>query len=115
MKTYVTESEFKQVLALLGLPSETLAIEIGDRGRWQMTGVNSSWALRATLGDAGSYDAAGKQLEPYAERVIYVPVMIPGDEARLRAAQLEFGRRFAEVKHRRPVEQVDLVPDADVG
>lgn len=80
MKTFITNAEFAQVLELLGLPGETLSIEIGSRSSWAMTGVNSTWAMRAVIGvpsrSSGPY---GEMLHPYAEQVIYVPVLLPSD------------------------------------
>lgn len=34
MKTFITNAEFNQVLELLGLPGETLSIEIRGREAW---------------------------------------------------------------------------------
>lgn len=79
MKTFITNAEFNQVLELLGLPGETLEIQIGSRSRWAMAGVNSTWAMRAVIGEKIMYDSSHNQTKPYAERVIYVPVLLPSD------------------------------------
>lgn len=81
MKTFITNAEFNQVLELLGLPGETLSIEIGSRSRWPMTGANSTWAMRAVIGTParGTFGPHGEMLHPYSEQVIYVPVLLPGD------------------------------------
>jgi hypothetical protein len=71
LKKFITNAEFNQVLELLGLPGETISIEIRGRRSWVMTGVNSGWAMRAVIG--------GQDGEPYTERVVYVPVLLPQD------------------------------------
>jgi hypothetical protein len=73
MKTFISNAEFNQVLELLSLPGETLSIEIGSRRQWVMAGVDSTWAMRAVIGQRYRYD------EPYSEKVIYVPVLLPSD------------------------------------
>lgn len=89
MKTFISSEDFQKVLELLGLPGETLHIEIGGRARAEndysgmvLTGVSSSWALKAVIAEPGSYDESGNNLEPYSTRTVYVPVMLPGDEER---------------------------------
>lgn len=79
VKTFITNAEFAQVLELLGLPGETLEIQIGSRSRWVMAGVNSTWAMRAVIVTPSRVDPHGEMLHPYAEQVIYVPVLLPGD------------------------------------
>lgn len=80
LKTFITNAEFSQVLELLGLPGETLSIEIGSRSRWPMTGANSTWAMRAVIGVPSRRSGPhGEMLHPYAEQVIYVPVLLPND------------------------------------
>lgn len=80
MKTFITNDEFNQILELLGLPGETLSIEIGMRDRWPFPGVNSSWGMRAVIGSpAPGYGPHGDMFHPYTETVVYVPVLLPGD------------------------------------
>lgn len=79
MKTFITNAEFSQVLELLGLPGETLEIQIGSRSRWALAGVNSTWAMRAVIGTPSRVGPHGEMLHPYAEQVIYVPVLLPSD------------------------------------
>ncbi len=81
MKEFITNAEFQRVLELLGLPGETLSIEIGGRARRDndstgmlMTGIASSWGMKAVIAD-------GHEL-PYSTRTIYVPVLLPSDEER---------------------------------
>jgi hypothetical protein len=73
VKTFISNADFRQVLELLGLPGETISIEIGGRDRWVMAGPNSGWAMRAVIGQRYRHD------EPYVEKVIYVPVLLPQD------------------------------------
>lgn len=110
MKTYVSEDDFQQVLALLGLPGETLSIEIGDRGRWIFPGAipGARWAMRAVISVPGSYDGDHNMLAPYEERVVYVAVQLPGDEKHRLALQTGPSRRRAEIKFGRRVEDVTL-------
>lgn len=78
MKTFITNEEFNQVLELLGLPGETLSIEITGRDRWPFPGVNSSWAMRAVIGTRTPHDGH-EQLAAFEERVVYVPVLLHSD------------------------------------
>lgn len=78
MKTFITNDEFNQVLELFGLPGETLEFHVGPRNE-QMVGYRSSWRLRATIGDQNMRTENHRPLEPYAVRVVYVPVLLPSD------------------------------------
>lgn len=62
--------EFQQVLDLLGLPGETLHIDIGGRAE-AMVGQRSSWRMRAVIADQPGL--------PYTTRTVHVPVLLPGD------------------------------------
>lgn len=73
MKTFITNAEFNQVLELLGLPGETLSIEIRGREAWPMTGPASGWAMKAEIG------GQSEPGQPYSQKVIYVPVLLPQD------------------------------------
>lgn len=70
MKEYVTTEEFQAVLALLGLPGQTVHIELCPREEL-MAGVASSWRMRAVIADSPGL--------PYTTRTVHVPVMLPGE------------------------------------
>jgi hypothetical protein len=91
MKTFISNEDFNKVLELLGLPGETISIEIGSRVQWVMAGVNSTWAMRAVIGVMEEmYDADHNYIAPYSEKVVYVPVMLPNDERRNAEREAEF-------------------------
>lgn len=87
MKTFISTENFQKVLELLGLPDDTLHIEIGGRARASngntgmlMTGVDSTWGMKAVIAVPGSYDHENhRNLEPYSTRTVYVPVLLPSD------------------------------------
>lgn len=87
MKTVISEEDFQKVLELLGLPGDTLRFEVGPRDE-PMVGVNSSWRLKATIAVPIKYEGH-ENVEPYQVRVVYVPVMIPGDAERNETRRLE--------------------------
>jgi hypothetical protein len=74
VKEFISNDEFNRVLEILGLPGKTLEFTLGPRGDEVMAGYNSSWRMRATIGDQTGL--------PYAVRVIYVPVFLPHDQER---------------------------------
>lgn len=78
MKEFISNDEFNQVLEILGLPGKTLEFTVGGRTDYEpMSGVKSSWRMRATIGDMIK---RGEDLYPYQVRVVYVPVMLPNDQ-----------------------------------
>jgi hypothetical protein len=109
MKEFISNDDFEKVLKLLGLPGETLEFTLGGRGDEVMTGVESSWRMRAVVGDSPGL--------PYSTRTFYVPVLLPYDQERydermqrLTQSQLEHDRMHAELVHDKPVEHAFL-PD----
>jgi hypothetical protein len=87
---YIGVETFQLVLKLLGLPGETLRIEIGSRGEFvPAAGVNSSWMMSAVISDQG-------HKVPYQTRTVYVPVMIPGNNVTADADDEEWLLRHRE-------------------
>jgi hypothetical protein len=111
VKEFISNEDFNKVLELLGLPGETLEFTVGGRTDAEpMAGVNSSWRMRATIGDmltpADPY--------PYQVRVVFVPVFLPADQEHYDALQrqLEDDRLRTKRRYDRDVKHVFL-PDVD--
>lgn len=76
VREFISAEDFQAVLALLGLPGDTLRIEIGNRDE-PMAGVNSAWMMKATV---ASFDPDNPH--PHRVTVYYVPVMLPSSGRR---------------------------------
>lgn len=110
MKEFISEDEWKQVIQLLGI-EHAQAVRIGPRER-VVPGLESSWLMEVDSYVPGSAPPPG----PYAVATFYVPVMLPGDEARRQRRLAEGERKIAELVHGKRVEHAFL-PDVptDVG
>jgi hypothetical protein len=98
VKTFISEEDFQRVTELLGLPGETLRFAVGPRVE-PFTGVDSSWQLEATIAVPGVYEDH-ENVEPYEVRVVYVPVLLPGDRERNETRRRELERLWqAGSKH----------------
>jgi hypothetical protein len=94
VKTFISEEDFQRVLELLGLPGETLRFEVGPRNE-PMVGIDSSWRLKAVISTAGVMENH-EYVELPAERVIRVPVLLPGDVARAEARRQRFAKMLED-------------------
>lgn len=117
MKEYISEEEWKQVIAILGI-EQALAVRIGPRER-VVPGLESRWLMEVDVPTSTGPGCTGRSPDgrPYGVTTFYVPVMLPGDEARRQRRLAEGERKIAELVHGKRVEHAflpDALTDADV-
>lgn len=113
MKPFISHADLMQVLLLLDLPADVLSVELRPRDEI-ITGVQSSWMLKATRSAGGGPTCAGETERPYTIETIYVPVLLPRDEERRRERLANPDRLRAERRHDRKVKHVYLPEDDSV-